>query len=132
MFLQYANFTCRYTVGDTNPEIIVTQGRMETMPLGSSYLEENKPKPTHIICASPKWIKAGKGILEISANGVEYLGTSFPFESTEVADIYRVAPLSGPKHVDHSVKIMGSGMKASSDPLTIRTGNFAIESLIKS
>ena len=131
MFLQYANFTCRYVIGDTDPEIIVTQGRMETMPLGSSYLTEDAPKPSHIVCASPKWIKPGKGVLEISANGVDYLGTFFPFESTEVAEIARIYPLSGPKHVENPVKMMATGIKQSGDPLVVRTGNYGLETIKK-
>jgi len=131
MFAKYGNFTCKYVIGETEPEIIVTQGRMETMPLGSMYLEGDAPRPTHIICPSPKWIKEGKGVLEISVNGVDYLGTYFPFESTPVSEIFRVLPLSGPKHVEHSTKVIGSGFKASSDPLSIRTGNFGLEPIRK-
>ena len=126
MFLYNANFTCRYIIGDSDPEIMVTQGRMETLPLGSQYLEDEAPKPSHVICPSPKWIKEGKGVLEISVNGVDYLGTFFPFESTEMSDIDRVVPLSGPKHTENSVKIIATGMKKSSDPLAIRTGNFGL------
>ena len=100
MFLFNANWTCRYTIGDENPEVMITQGRMETMPLGSQYLEDiDKPLPSHVICPSPKWIKKGKGVLEISVNGVDYLGNFFPFESTDPADLDRVVPLSGPKHM---------------------------------
>ena len=79
---------------------MITQGRMETMPLGSQYLEDiDKPLPSHVICPSPKWIRKGKGILEISVNGVDYLGNFFIFESTDPADLDRVVPLSGPKHM---------------------------------
>lgn len=70
-------------------------------------------------------------MLEISVNGVDYLGTYFPFESTLPADLYRVVPLSGPKNVEHNVKVIGAGMKASSDPLTIRTGNFGLNPVHK-
>ena len=91
---------------------MVTQGRMETLPLGSQYLpDDEKPMPSSIICPSPKWIKSGKGVMEISVNGVDYIGTYFPFESTEPADIDRVVPLSGPKHVEHSMKIIATGLK---------------------
>lgn len=102
MFLYNANFTCRYIIGEDPAETMVTQGRMETLPLGSQYLEaDEKPMPSHIICPSPKWIKEGKGVLEISVNGVDYIGTYFPFESTQPADIDRLYPLSGPKHIEH-------------------------------
>jgi hypothetical protein len=70
-------------------------------------------------------------VLEISVNGVDYLGTFFPFESTPATDISRIVPLSGPKHVEHSMKIMGTGMKATSDPIIIRTGNFQVDPLRK-
>ena len=132
MFLFNANWTCRYTIGEENPEVMITQGRMETMPLGSQYLEDiEKPLPSHVICPSPKWIKKGKGVLEISVNGVDYLGNFFPFESTEPADIDRVVPLSGPKHMKSSMKVIGTGMKQSGDPLAIRTGNYALEPVRK-
>ena len=104
---------------------------METLPLGSMYLEQDAPKPTHVICPSPKWIKPGKGVLEISVNGVDYLGTFFPFESTDPADIARIYPLSGPKHTENAVKMLTTGVKQSGDPLAVRTGNYGLEAIKK-
>jgi hypothetical protein len=40
MFAEYGNFTCRYIIGEgSDAQTMVTQGRMETLPLGSQYLE---------------------------------------------------------------------------------------------
>ena len=38
-FAKYANFTCRFTIGETQ---VVTLGRMETLPLGSSYAKNGE------------------------------------------------------------------------------------------
>lgn len=91
MFHKYANFTCRFTIGDKQ---VVTSGRMETMPLGSSYARngETAPLPDHIVCPSAKMTTYGIGKLEISANGVDYEGAGFPFEFQEPSDIFRIAP----------------------------------------
>lgn len=58
MFSKYANFTCKFTVADT---VVVTQGRMEAMPLGARYYEH--VLPDHVICPSPKMKVSGKGRL---------------------------------------------------------------------
>lgn len=57
-------------------------GRMETIPLGSSYAKngETAPLPDHVVCPSAKFPNSGTGKLEISANGVDYEGTGFTFE----------------------------------------------------
>ncbi len=79
MFFKYSNFTCRFTLGETQ---IVTSGRMESLPLGSSYPKngEKSPLPDHVVCPSPKFNITGLGKLEVSANGVDYDGAGFPFE----------------------------------------------------
>lgn len=79
MFAKHANFTCRFTLGDTQ---VVTLGRMETIPLGSSYAKngETAPLPDHVVCPSAKFPNSGQGKLEISANGVDYEGSGFQFE----------------------------------------------------
>jgi len=55
---------------------------METLPLGSSYAKngEHAPLPDHVVCPSAKMAASGNGKLEISANGVDYEGSGFPFE----------------------------------------------------
>jgi len=91
MFHKYANFTCRFTLKDKQ---VVTTGRMETLPLGSSYAKngEAAPLPDHVVCPSAKMNGFGSGKMEISANGVDYEGSGFPFEFQEPADIFRIAP----------------------------------------
>ena len=45
---KYSNFTCMFQIG---AETQVTQGRMETMPLGSLYdSDKTNDKPTHVVC----------------------------------------------------------------------------------
>ena len=91
MFRKFANFTCRFTLHET---VVITQGRMETIPLGSSYARngEKAPNPDHVVCPSPKMKGIGIGKLEVSANGVDYEGSGFTFEFEETADVYRIAP----------------------------------------
>ena len=72
----------------------MTQGRMETMPLGSSYAKngEKSPDPDTVVCPSPKMNGVGIGSLAVSAKGGDYEGDSFVFYFHEAADIYRIAP----------------------------------------
>ena len=79
MFAKYANFTCRFTLHDIQ---VVTIGRMETIPLGSSYAKngEKAPLPDHVVCPSAKLPISGLGKLDVSANGVDYDGAGFSFE----------------------------------------------------
>ena len=59
LFFKYANFTCKSTVGD---EVKITQGRMESLPIGTGYGDgETVVLPTHIICPSAKMTKSGIG-----------------------------------------------------------------------
>ena len=128
-FYKYANFTCKFTVGD---EVKVTQGRMEKVPLGSFYTADTKENlPTHIICPSAKTNGKGVGRLQISPNGVDYTGEGFTFEFTDPADIYRIAPQSGPKENDSRVKLIGGGFKESKDTVYAKIGNFELEPIAK-
>ena len=70
-FQRYSNFTCRFTIGN---EHYYTAGRMETMPFGSRYenddnLVENLILPTHVLCASPRVQNPGTAVMDISING---------------------------------------------------------------
>ena len=129
MFAKYSNFTCRFTIGELQ---ITTQGRMETLPLGSSYARngEKAPLPDHVVCPSPKMNITGLGKLEVSANGVDYEGSGFPFEFLEPADIYRIAPQSGPKDSASHVKVIGGGLKANCQ-LYVKQGNFVLEPIFR-
>jgi len=113
MFRKFANFTCRFTLNDV---VTTTHGRMETIPLGSSYSSngEKAPLPDHIVCPSPKINMIGIGKIEISANGVDYEGGGFQFEFEDTAELYRIAPQSGPKDSTSRVKIIGGGLKSNS------------------
>ena len=109
-FMKYSNFTCKFTVGDS---VKITQGRMERIPIGSGY-ENNRKQlalPTHIICPSAKFDVTGKGRIQISPNGQDYVSEGFSFEYTEVVDIARIAPQSGPKDETGKVKLVGIGFK---------------------
>jgi hypothetical protein len=70
----------------------------------------------------------GHGKMEISANGVDYDGTGFPFEFQEAADVYRIAPQSGPKETGGKIKVIGGGLKSSAQLYT-KIGNFKLESI---
>lgn len=126
-FLKWANFTCRFTVGD---EVKVTRGRMESMPLGASYHGKDV-LPTHVICPTPKMNSIGVGKVHISPNAQDYLGDGFTFEFTQPVDIYRIAPQSGPKESESRVKLIGGGFKESKDNVYAKIGNFDLEPIAK-
>lgn len=111
MFWKHSNFTCRFTLGD---KVIVTQGRMETLPIGSSYVKNGEVAalPDHVVCPSAKMNGIGTGKMEISANGVDYDGAGFPFEFEESAELFRIAPQSGPKETGGKIKIVGGGLRS--------------------
>jgi len=125
MFRKFANFTCRFTLGD---QVVTTQGRMETLPLGSSYAKngEKAPLPDHVVCPSARMKSIGSGKLEVSANGVDYEGAGFPFEFEDAADVYRIAPQSGPKDSASRIKFIGGGLKSNSQ-LYAKMGNYRLE-----
>lgn len=72
----------------------------------------------------------GKGKLEISANGVDYDGAGFSFEFEESADVYRIAPQSGPKETGGKIKLVGGGLRSNSQ-LYAKIGNFKLEPIHK-
>ena len=72
----------------------------------------------------------GVGQLHVSANGVDYEGKGFSFEFTDPADIYRIAPQSGPKDQASNVKIIGGGLKSNSK-LYAKLGNYHLEPIEK-
>jgi len=113
MFRKYSNFTCRFTLREF---VVTTQGRMETIPLGSSYTRNGEKAllPDHVVCPSPRMDQIGAGKIEVSANGVDYDGAGFPFEFEEMADVYRIAPQSGPKDSGSRIKFIGGGLKSNS------------------
>ena len=129
MFRKYGNFTCRFTLGD---KVVTTQGRMETIPLGSRYARTNGKAldPDHVVCPSPKMDGTGAGKLEVSANGVDYEGAGFPFEFEETADVYRIAPQSGPKDAGSRIKFIGGGLKSNSQ-LYAKMGNYHLEPIFR-
>lgn len=98
------------------------------MPLGSRYENDDVPKdkrilPTHVLCASPRVTKAGKGTMDISINSFDYSG-NFPFQFTESVDVYRVAPACGPTGEKTRVQLIGTGFKENKDTLIEKTGVF--------
>ena len=129
MFTKYANFTCRFTLNDIQ---VVTLGRMETLPLGSSYAKngEKSPLPDHVVCPSAKLPISGLGKLDVSANGVDYDGAGFPFEFQDPSDVYRIAPQSGPKDSASKIKFIGGGLKSNSQ-LYAKLGNYKLESITR-
>ena len=128
-FFKYANFTCKSTV---DGEVKITQGRMESLPIGTSYGDGEKTVlPTHIICPSAKMSKSGLGKIQISPNGFDYTTEGFTFEYTDPTDIFRIAPQSGPKEFESRVKLIGGGIKQSKETVYAKIGNFDLEPIAK-
>lgn len=103
---------------------------METLPLGSSYAKngEKPPLPDHVVCPSAKMSASGVATLHVSANGVDYEGKGFTFEFSDPADIYRIAPQSGPKDAASRVKLIGGGLKSNAQ-LYAKLGNYHLETI---
>ena len=91
---------------------------METLPLGSSYAKngEKPPLPDHIVCPSAKMTGIGAGRLDVSANGIDFEGSGFPFDFEDAADVYRIAPQAGPKDAASRIKFIGGGLVLSLMP----------------
>lgn len=130
MFAKHANFTCKFTNGEGKS--VVTQGRMDTIPLGQMNVPtgQDPPMPDHVVCPSPLIEKSGTHTMYISANGVDYQGEGFPFVFTDPVDVYRVTPQSGPKNGPSKVNLIGSGFLAK-DPIFAKIGNFDLEPIYK-
>ena len=129
MFYKYSNFTCRFTLGDKQ---VVTIGRMETLPLGASYSRNGEPQPLpdHVVCPSAKMPGVGLGKLQISANGVDYDENGFSFDFQEAADLFRIAPQSGPKETGGKIKVIGGGLKTTSQTYA-KVGNFQLQTIVR-
>lgn len=122
-FQRYSNFTCRFTMGG---EHYVTAGRMETMPFGSRYENDELPAqkqilPTHVLCASPRVNNPGTASMDISINGYDYSG-NFKYTFTPPVDVYRVSPASGPTNQSTRVKLIGTGLLENKDTAIQKTG----------
>ena len=130
-FTKFSNFTCRFTVGD---EVFVTAARMETMPFGSRYDNDELPDgqkklPTHVLCASPRVKKAGQGKLDISPNGQDYTG-NFKYSFTDQVDVYRLSPACGPKDATSKIQFIGTGFRDNQENLEAKTGVLETENLL--
>lgn len=107
--MKYSNFTCMFTIGS---ETHVTQGRMETLPLGSLYdSDKTNDKPTHVVCQTPKTQNTGSSELKLSANGKDYSG-SLNFNFSPLLELYKVTPMAGPLEKSTKVKLIGKGFDA--------------------
>lgn len=89
---KYGNFTCRFSSLD-GKRVVYTKARMEIYPLGSA---DEDQLPTHFRCNNPTWPVNEQVKLDMSVNGQEYSG-DFNFVFYEPLDLYRIAPMSGPK-----------------------------------
>ena len=129
-FHKYSNFTCRFVV---NGQTYETAGRMETMPFGSRYendevTSDKEILPTHVLCASPRVVTPGTGTMDISINGFDYSG-NFKYSFTPSVDVYRVSPACGP--IDHStrVQLIGMGFSENKDTVIQKTGVYMTQDL---
>lgn len=123
MFAKHSNFTCRFTVGT---DVYVTRARMETMPLGSRYendevSSEKRILPTHVLCASPRVQKPGTGTMDISINSYDYSG-NFKYTFSPPVDVYRISPASGPENEKTRVQMVGTGFMENKDTIIQKTG----------
>jgi len=124
-FRKYGNFTCRFTSLD-GKKVIYTKANMVNYPLGSS----DEILPTHIKCPSPLWNGAEQAKLDISCNGVDFLG-DFAFTFSEVLDVYRIVPLAGPNEGLTKVKMYGSGFTGTKDEIYFKWGVIDTEKEVK-
>ena len=71
-FKKFANFTCRFTGSQSEPQVQVTvPAYIESVPIGG-YLPQQLP--SQIRCRTPKWTITDVVTLEVSANGQDYMG----------------------------------------------------------
>ena len=73
----------------------------------------------------------GKGRIQISPNGQDYVSEGFAFEFTEVIDVVRIAPQSGPKEEGGKFKLVGTGWKQAKETVYAKMGNFELEPIAK-
>lgn len=111
VFFEFAKFKCRFSSLDKT-EMIYTDGE----PI--SYPFQVGADPTHVKCSTPIWPLNGREKesvkLDITANGYDYYG-GFDFLFSDRIEIYRLSPLSGPNEGGTTVKLLGSGLKATED-----------------
>lgn len=129
-FQKYSNFTCRFTLGNDR---YVTAGRMETMPFGSRYendeiTADKQILPTHVLCASPRVQNPGTAVMDISVNGFDFSG-AFQYTFTPPVDVYRVSPASGPIDSSTRVKLVGTGILENKDTVIQKTGVYETTSV---
>lgn len=122
-FHKFSNMTCRFNVGG---QTYITSGRMETMPFGSSYendelSNDKRLLPTHVLCASPRVTTPGAGTMDISINGYDYSG-NFKYSFTPPVDVYRIAPGCGPTTKQTRVQLVGTGLQENKETAIQKTG----------
>lgn len=127
LVFQYVNITCQFTIKD---EVKFTQGRMETMPLGSLYdSDTTNDRPTHVVCPTPKTDNTGKSILKISMNGQDFSG-SLDFTFSPFLQLYKILPQSGPMEKASQVRLFGSGFDKQKDQVFSKFGVLATQEVV--
>jgi len=102
----YANFTCRFSASGTS---YYSQAYMANSVL-TQYSKDALPNA--LKCNVPDNILAGSYTLDISINGADFFG-GFAFSVTDVLDISRISPQSGPQGGSTPVKIYGTGFTSA-------------------
>jgi hypothetical protein len=124
-FKKHGNFSCRFTSAD-GTRVAYTQGKMMVYPPGQA----TGTAPSFLKCKSPKWHTPETVALDISVNGVDYAG-GFSYTFSDILDLYRIVPMSGPNIGGTKVKLYGVGYTAAKDDVLVRFGVHAAPSMDK-
>lgn len=78
-------------------------------------------------CRTPKWPQPDTARLELSVNGLDYLG-DYRLQMVEALKNLRISPLSGPIEGATKVTLYGTGLNSSvpvEQPVYVKFGNLA-------
>ncbi len=98
-FDSYANYTCRYDIGDKKK---ITQGFVTSFPTNTS----NK---NIFMCQSPQWEEVGESKIRISLNGEDFSELYYTLKFTDPLGVVKISPTCGPLNGGTEVKIYGTG-----------------------
>lgn len=130
-FRKHAQITCRFSTQTEQVTSVVVPAIMEVSPIGAYHGSE---APNQIRCRTPKWNNTDTVLLEISINGLDYMG-NFQISFVEQLTAFRISPLAGPLDGSTTVKVYGYGMTSAvpKDTLVyVRFGTQDVQVLDKS
>lgn len=109
--MKYGDPKCRFTANDGT--VVIMDGQFVQYPLDSALPEGQKFVPNSIQCSAPVW-QLHKGVLnetvklDVSVNGQNFAG-GFNYTFTEILEIHRTVPMSGPLTGNANTKLIGTG-----------------------